>query len=175
MIFDLIFLLIFAWAAYRGYTKGLISQAATLAALVLGIFGAVRFSGLTSAFIMRNTEFTGEYLPLISFIITFIIIVILVHFAARLIDKLLDAVALGIANRIFGVVFSILKSAFIISIVLVIINTIHFNRPFLPEEKINKSLLYVPLSGLAPAIFPYLHFERQDKPFPPDKKDDIKV
>ena len=58
-----------------------------------------------------------------------------------------------------GMLFGILKTALIISIVLVIINSIERRIPFIPEEHKENSLLYQPLSKLAPAIFPYLKFE----------------
>ena len=74
MIFDLIFLTILVWAAYRGFSKGLVLQAATLAALILGIFGAVRFSGFTSNLIISHTSINGQYMHLISFALTFAII-----------------------------------------------------------------------------------------------------
>jgi len=160
MVFDIIFIVIFIWAAYKGFSKGLLVQAATFAALVVGIFGAVKFSGYTTSLILNKTNLEGEYLPLISFALTFIAIVILVHFSARVIEKLIQAVALGFVNRIAGSLFSISKWLFLVSTILVVINTIHSYKPFLPEDKIKESRLYKPVSGLAPLIFPYLKFNK---------------
>jgi membrane protein required for colicin V production len=158
MVFDIIFLTILVWAAYRGFSKGVILQAATLAALFLGIFGAIRFSDYTSTLIIDHTSMSGEYLPLISFALTFIVIVVVVHLLARVLEKLVDAVALGFVNRLAGAIFSMTKFALIISVVLVILNTIHAKYSFLPQDKIEKSLMYKPLSKFAPSIFPYLKF-----------------
>ena len=160
MVFDLIFLTVFVWAAYRGFTNGFIIQIATFAALLLGIFGAIRFSGYINEILDAKTSVNSEYLPLVSFTVTFIIIVILVHLSARLFDKLLNAVALGFVNRLFGAIFSITKFALIISALLVILNNINSHTHFLPQDKIDQSKLYKPLSKLAPAIFPYLRFEK---------------
>ncbi len=156
MILDLIIISLLAYGAYRGFTKGFLLQIATFAALFLGIFGAIRLSSYTSAFFIERFDLSGEYLPIISFAVTFIAIVILVHFAARLLEKLIEAVALGIVNRLFGVLFGMIKLAFIISIILVVLNTIHSYKPFLPVDKLSKSKLYKPFSSLAPAVFPYL-------------------
>lgn len=158
MVLDLIIILILAWAAYKGFSKGFLVQVATLAALFLGIFGAIRFSGITSAIMIEKFELNGQYLPIISFALTFIVIVIAVHFIARLLEKLVEAVALGIVNRLLGVLFNMIKYALIISIVFVILNTIHYYKPFLPVSKLNNSKLYRPFSNLAPSIFPYLRF-----------------
>ncbi|MFC2116684.1 CvpA family protein, partial [Bacteroidota bacterium] len=134
-------------------------MAASLAALVLGVWGAVRFSALTSTLLTENLHLQTKYLPLIAFALTFVGIVIAVHLLARAMDKLVKAVALGFVNRIAGLVFGILRTAFLISIILVIINSIDRRVPFIPEEHKENSLLYGPLSKLAPSIFPYLNFE----------------
>jgi len=165
MVFDIIFLVILVWAAYRGFTKGVIHQAATLLALILGVIGAIKFSGFTSSLLIDKTNMTGEYMPLIAFALTFIAIVVGVHFIAKLLEKLITAVALGFINRLAGALFSMTKFAFIISIILVVLNTIHTNYSFLPEEKVNKSLMYKPLSRFAPKIFPYLHFDNPTEIF----------
>ena len=85
---------------------------------------------------------------------------IAVHLLARAIDKLLKAVALGWLNRLAGMMFGILKTAFIISIILVLVNNINKRVPFIPEEHKEDSLLYEPLSKLAPAVFPFLNFNQ---------------
>ena len=158
--FDAIFAIAFLWSIYRGLTKGLVIMAATLAALILGIWGAVHFSDITSDLLYRHLNMQTQYLSLISFALTFILIVIAVHLLARAIDKLLKAVALGFVNRLAGMLFGILKTALIISIILVVVNNIDKRVPFIPEEHKKGSLLYEPLSKLAPAIFPYLNFNQ---------------
>ncbi|MBN2350845.1 MAG: CvpA family protein [Bacteroidales bacterium] len=167
--FDLIFAVFFLWAAYKGFSKGFIIHAASLAALILGIYGAVKFSDFTAGVLTEKLHFTSQYLSLIAFAVTFVIIVIGVHFFARLLDKLVKAVALGFVNRIAGVLFALLKTAFLISIVLVIINGANRHTHFLPEDQMNNSLLYEPLSSFAPMIFPYLRFGDFELP----KKEEI--
>ncbi len=159
MIFDIIFVLIFLWAAFKGFTRGFILQAATLAALILGIYGSIKFSGFVAAVIMEKIVHHGEYIPLISFAITFIGIVVAIHFLARLAEKLLELISLSFVNRIFGILFNLIKYAFIISAILVVINGIDRKTQFMPKEQINESRLYRPLSALAPLLFPYLHFD----------------
>jgi membrane protein required for colicin V production len=159
MVFDLIFLTVFVWAAYRGYTSGFIVQLATFAALVLGILGAVKFTGyLTEAFSGR-TSISPENLRLIVFAATFIVIVIIVHLIGKLLEKLVEAIALGFVNRLLGALFNIAKFALIISALLVVLNKIDAHTSFLPKPLTQQSKFYKPLSNFAPAIFPYLRFE----------------
>ncbi len=156
---DLILLIFLLWSAYRGFRNGLIIEVASLAALILGIFGAIKFSYMTSDFLIEKFDMTTQYLPLISFAITFVIIVVVVHLLAKALDKLVKAIALGFVNRLLGVLFGVIKTAFILSIILVILNTIDRKTHFLPEDKIEESFLYKPISAFAPMIFHDLNFE----------------
>ncbi len=156
---DIVFAIPLLWGAYKGYTKGLIIEAASLIALAIGAYGAYKFSDVTSAFLHDEMDMTSEYLPLISFAITFIGIVILIHFFAKLIDRLAKAVALGFVNRILGSVFRILKYAFIISVLLTILNRFDTDQKLISAEIKQKSVLYDPVEQLAPKVFPYLDLE----------------
>ena len=166
---DLVFAILLLWSAYRGFTKGFIVQLATLAALLLGILGAVLFSDLTSNLIIKKFEISGQYLPVLSFAVTFIIIVIAVHLLAKMLNKLIDAIALGIVNRLLGVLFSLLKTAFIVSIILVLINKADNKFNFIPDDTKENSFLYKPLSNFAPMIFPYLNFDKIKDKFEEEK------
>lgn len=166
---DLVFAIVLLWAAYRGFTKGFIVQLATLAALLLGILGAVLFSDFTSELIIKKFEVSGQYLPILSFALTFIVIVIAVHLLAKALNKLIDAIALGVVNRLLGVLFSVLKIGFIISIILVLVNKIDSKYNFIPDDTKENSLLYKPLSNFAPMVFPYLNFDKMKEKIDTEK------
>lgn len=153
---DILILLILGIAAIKGFIDGFIKELASLAALILGIWAAIRFSSFTAAKLYDYFDMTGKYTGIIAFILTFVIVVIAIHFIGLLIDKLVKAVALGFINRLLGLVFGVFKSTLILSVIFVILNTIDEHRPFLPKEKINQSMLYNPISDLAPALFPII-------------------
>jgi len=163
---DLLIAIPLVWGAFVGFKNGLIIEVASLAALLLGILGAIHFSDLTANFLVANLNITTQYINLIAFAITFVGIVILVHLLAKMIDKLVKAVALGFVNRLLGMVFGLIKYAFLISIILVIINAINRNMTFIS--------LYKPLSTFAPGIFPYLDFQEIKKDIK-DFKDDKSI
>jgi len=160
---DLLIAIPLVWGAFVGFKNGLIIEVASLAALLLGILGAIHFSDFTANFLVANLNITTQYINLIAFAITFVGIVILVHLLAKMIDKLVKAVALGFVNRLLGMVFGLIKYAFLISIILVIINAINRNMTFISKGKIENSILYKPLSDFAPSIFPYLDFQEIKK------------
>ena len=153
---DAIIIIVLAFAVIKGFINGLVKEVASLAALILGIWGAIKFSDFTAEKLYDYFDMTGKYVGIISFLITFGIIVIVIHFIGVLLDKLLEAVALGFVNRLLGMVFGLIKSVLIMSVIFVVLNAIDAGRPFLPKERIEKSMLYNPIAGIAPAIFPII-------------------
>jgi membrane protein required for colicin V production len=172
---DLVIIIILGMSMVSGFINGLVREVASLAALILGIWGAIRFSGFTAAKLYDFFDMTGQYVGIIAFIITFGIIVVIIHFIGIIADKIVDAVALGFINRLLGMVFGLLKSILVLSIIFVILNAIDARRPFLPKERIEESTLYNPISDIAPMIFPIIgegNFNRSFDRFK-KKSDDI--
>jgi membrane protein required for colicin V production len=139
-----------------GFINGLIKEVASLAALILGIWGAIKFSAFTAGKLYDYFDMTNRYVGIIAFIVTFIAIVILIHFIGLLADKLVNAVSLGFVNRLLGIIFGLLKSVLIMSVVFVILSAIDVRRPILPRDKIEESIFFNPISDIAPAIFPII-------------------
>ncbi|MDC0584480.1 CvpA family protein [Bacteroidales bacterium] len=154
-ILDVIVCSFLVWAAYRGFVKGLIIQIATFAALLLGVWGAIKFSDMTAAFMVEKFEVVWNNIAIISFAITFIIIVIGVHFVANIAEKLLKAIALGLVNQLSGLLFSIIKMTLVISIVSIIFLQINVHFNIVETSTIKESMIFKPISEIAPAIFPY--------------------
>jgi len=153
---DIIIIIILGVAMIRGFVNGFVREIASLAALIIGIWGAIRFSSFTAAKLYDYFDMTGKYVGIIAFIITFLIIVVIIHFIGLLVDKLMNAVALGFINKLLGIAFGLLKSVLIMSVIFMVLNAIDQHRPFLPKEKIERSMLYNPISDIAPAIFPII-------------------
>lgn len=154
--FDIITGILLILAIIKGFKNGLIIELASLAALVLGLFGAIKFSSITETFLIEHIN--SSHIGIIAFIVTFIAIVIGVHLIAKMVDKLISAIALGVINRILGALFSLLKYAFIISVILAILGSFEKTYSLIPEEQKDKSHLYEPLRSIAPFVFPYLQF-----------------
>jgi len=153
---DFIIVIILGISLIRGFSEGLVKEVASLAALILGIWGAIRFSNFTAGKLYEWFDMTGQYVGIISFIVTFGVIVVLVHFVGIFVDKVVKAVALNFLNRLLGIVFGLFKTALILSIIFVILNAIDARRPFLPKDKIEESMFYNPISDIAPALFPII-------------------
>jgi membrane protein required for colicin V production len=153
---DATIVIILILSMVSGFINGLVKEAASLAALILGIWGAIKFSAFTAAKLYDYFDMTGKYVGVIAFLVTFGLIVVIIHFIGILADKIVDAVSLGFVNRLLGIVFGVLKSVLIMSVFLVVLNAIDVRHPFLPKDRIEESKFYNPISDFAPMIFPII-------------------
>ncbi len=153
---DIVIVVILILSMVMGFINGLVKEVASLAALILGIWGAIKFSSFTAAKLYDFFDMTGQYVGLIAFIVTFAIIVVIIHFIGIIADKIVNAVSLGFVNRILGIVFGLLKTVLILSVFFVVMNVINDKKPFLPKELIENSIFFNPISDIAPVIFPII-------------------
>lgn len=153
---DIILGLLLVISAFSGFRNGLVSEMASLAALILGIWGAIEFSYITTEFLTETFQLETQYLNIISFIITFIVIVILVHLVGNAVGKLIEAAMLGFLNKLAGLVFGVLRSALVLSIVLLVFDKIDDDVEILSQEAKTESRLYEPIRGFAPSLFPFI-------------------
>ena len=166
--FIIIILLVFGLA--RGFINGFIKELASLLALILGIWGAIKFSVFTAEKLYDYFDMTGQYVGIIAFLITFVIIVIIIHFIGMLVDKFIEKVSLGFLNSVLGLAFGVFKTALILSVIFLVLNAIDAKHKFLPREQIEQSKFYNPIADIAPALFPIIGEGGFDKSFDRFKK-----
>lgn len=164
---DLVLGIILIIAAIQGFRKGFIVELASLAALVLGIWGAIKFSDWTAGYISRTFNYHSDFLGTIAFLVTFVGIVILVHILGKVLDNTVKAVALGFLNRLAGIIFGVLKMAVILSILLLLFDPVDENVRILPSKQKAESKLYSPMKQVVPTLFPFIKLwtsGKNDKP-----------
>jgi membrane protein required for colicin V production len=151
---DIILAIPLLWGLYKGVSKGIIKELASLVALIVGIYGAVHFADSIQPYLKIELSIESSFLPIASFAITFIVIVLVVRFVGFIVDKIIKLVALGLVSRLLGGVFGVLKTAFIISALLLVFNTFDYHLNLIPFEQKNSSVLYKPISNMIPSIAP---------------------
>jgi len=172
---DLVLGIILIIAAIQGFRKGFIVEAASLAALILGIWGAIKFSDWTAGYISKTFNYHSSSLGTIAFLVTFIGIVILIHILGKILDSTIKAAALGFLNRLAGIIFGVLKTAVILSILLMLFDPIDENVHILPSKQKAESKTYSPMKQLVPTLFPFIKlWDSKDKSSPDHKSKDQK-
>lgn len=153
---DIVLAIPLVWGLYKGFTKGLILEAATLVALGLGIYGAMRFSNFSAGFLKTQLGWSSTYLPVVSLAVTFLGIIILVYLIAKLIESAVKAAALGPFNKLAGAAFGVLKFALIFSVLIFIVKAVEKNIEVIPKEIKTASILFEPVASIAPMVIPGL-------------------
>jgi membrane protein required for colicin V production len=155
---DIILFIPLVWAIYRGWIKGLILQLATLAALVLGLWGARILTEYLVPILKTKYDITSQYTQITVYAICLIVIFVLVYFIGWLLTKFVKVVALGVPNRLAGVVFSLMKYGILMAFFVFYLdkmnNQFNFMDPTLPEG----SFLYHPLLKTSHWMYEHLHF-----------------
>ena len=136
-----------------GLFKGLVKELASLAAIVLGIYGARLFAPFVSDFLIHHLHFSPKTgLPL-AYLILFILIAIALLWTAKMLDKIFDSLALGGLNKIFGGLFGGLKYALIVSVLLNVFNALDARFTLIKSKTKAESVCYKPLMNLAPKLW----------------------
>jgi membrane protein required for colicin V production len=151
---DIVLLLPLLWFAWRGLSRGLVNELASLIALLLGIWAALRFSDLTQAWLIESFDIKGEYTRTLAFSLTFLAVVFVVNLIGRLVSKILDLALLGWVNKAAGLVFGILKGALILSALIYIVERFDPEQKLPGKEARSNSKVYGLLRQVGPAIFP---------------------
>lgn len=160
---DIVIILILAGGLASGFKNGFVGELASLAGLVLGIWGAIKFSWWT-ADLLEGFGLKFSLMPIISFIVTFLIITIVMQMIAGIISRLLKAVSLNWINKIAGIVAGVFKAAIFVSVILLVLDAISDRHPIIPQTTRNTSLLFEPVSEIVPTLLPFLKLEELAKP-----------
>ena len=153
---DIVFVIPLCWAAYKGFTKGLIVEIAAVLSLLLGIYFSIAFADTLAIWLLKKYSFSYQFAIILAFVLAFVTVVIAVYFLAKLVESLAKAIALNLINKIGGSVFSIVKYMLIISVIISVFAYFHADKLVFSPENQEKSLLYKPVEKIAPLLIPKL-------------------
>lgn len=152
IVIGIILVLAFIW----GFKKGLFVTLTSLIGLILGVYCAMHFSHFVGGYIARWFDWSENTTKWIAFALTFLLVVFLLNFVGKFLTTIADFTALGLLNKLLGGVFSTLQYAFILSVVFLFFEGPNFTGFVISEEKKENSLLYDPVSSLAPMLLPQI-------------------
>lgn len=170
---DIIICIPLVWGLYKGFTKGLIVELATVVAFGLGVWGGITFSDYFAQKLTEWFDWKSPYLPVISFALVFLGIIASIFFFAKLMQKLTEKIALSALNKIGGAVFGVLKFAMVLSVIIFMIDAVEESYPMISFKTKEESLLYKPMGKIAPTLIPALDKSKVAKLMP--QQDDVDV
>ena len=153
VIFDIVILLLLGLAAWRGWRNGFIMEIFYTLFIFVSIYLSIHLSNWVA-------EKWGGPPPNAAGLKTFLIILgilsVALFFLAKLASIAIKAGGGGRVNSIAGLFFAVLKSAMVISILLLVGEKINGKVEWMPREQKQASWLYEPLYRLSFMMMPAL-------------------
>ena len=153
-VIDIVFCALIGFGVIKGLFKGFFVEVASIAALLIGSYGAVHFSNYAYSALIGFLDWSKRNINILSFIITFLIIVLSIMLIGKAMTKLVNVMSLGIINRLLGGVFGGLKISLLISVLILVLNNFSILRLIVTEEDLKKSIIYNQVKNIAPSIMP---------------------
>ncbi len=155
-ILDLVFGGLIVYGGFKGFRKGVIVELASLIALIMGIYGAIHFSGYVADRLANYIDWDKRYVDLAAFGLTSIGIVFGISLFGKMLTSLAKFILLNGVNRMLGLLFGGLKLAVFSGVILIFLMKANALFGFIPTEIIEQSLLCESLLGLGEWIFDYV-------------------
>jgi membrane protein required for colicin V production len=121
----------------------------SILAIVLGIFGGFKLMGYAMIYLQEEFHADRAVLPYIAFIVVFILIVVVVTLIGRMFKHTIDKSFLGSMDKAMGACLGMFKTAFLISIIIWIADSLKFSPP---EQWTAGSWLYPFTARVAPGV-----------------------
>ena len=113
---DIICAILIAMAVWKGYSRGLIVAVFSFIAVVVGLAAAIKLSYVAAEWMRSNSNISGEWVPLLSFIAVMLVVILLVRWIANLVEAGFKVAMLGWINKTGGIILYVLLYMAIFSI-----------------------------------------------------------
>ncbi len=143
-IVDIVLAVLILAGAYGGYKDGFLLSLFSFVAIILGVLGAFSLMGQAMIFLGQNYKIDSSVLPYLAFALVFVIIVVCVGLMGRIIKAAVQKSLLGVADQAVGALLGIAKTAFMLSAIIWIVDSLNVE---LPAEAVANSWL-MPAIGL---------------------------
>jgi membrane protein required for colicin V production len=134
--------------AYSGFKQGFLLELFSLLGIFLGVLGGFKLMGWAMVLLADRFNVDQKVLPYIAFAVVFIGIVIVVNLIGRMLKMSVDKSFLGRLDQAAGAALGILKTIFMLSVVLWIMDSLNVDLDRWNEG----SWLYPRVAEFAPKV-----------------------
>lgn len=153
---DLFFLVVLGIGFIRGLMKGAIMQLASLAAIVLGIYGASTLYEAFAHFLAQSLHVSAQLSAPLAFLLLFVAIGLGLFFLGKLLSSFFKAISLSWIDRLLGALIGLLKVALILGILLQLFAFLDTTKSKGAPTKTH-STLYQTLEAFPSQVLPFFH------------------
>jgi membrane protein required for colicin V production len=149
-LLDLLILIPIVWGCFRGFSKGLIMELATLMGMIAGIMAAHYLESDASELLKQYFTLSDAVLRIISYSLIFLGVLFLSWIIGKIITKIVDMVLLGWLNKLLGAIFGLLKGVLVSAIIVLAIVYFDKNEKLITRQAKENSMFYQALSRVIP-------------------------
>ena len=155
-IIDIIIVICCIPPLVKGISRGFVSQAASLLALILGVWLSFKFSVPVGEWLKEYLELPGTVIHVVSFALILTAVVLGLNLLAGMVEKGLEFVMLGWLNCLLGAVFALAKAVLALGLIFLLLTTLNSTLELIPGKYFDESVLYEPVKNIADIVFPYI-------------------
>jgi membrane protein required for colicin V production len=144
---DIALVLLMIIGAVSGYKQGFLMELIALVGILLGILIGFKLMGTAMLLLDQKFNIDESVLPYVAFGVVFIIVVILVALLGRAMKASIDKSFLGRVDQAAGALLGFFKTAFMLSVVLWIVHSLHIQ---FPDKWAAESWIYPKVASIAP-------------------------
>jgi len=152
--FDLLLLIPFGLAIWRGWKNGLVMEIFSMLALFVGIYAGIYFSDWMADILRDKMDVKAENLPIVSFIVVFVLVLVGLFFLGKMITKSVSAGGAERWNQVGGAFLSLTKTVLFLSVTFVLFHALDSKYKILPTEQREKSYFYEPVYNFSLFLLP---------------------
>ena len=154
---DVVLVLLFIPGMIRGFSKGFLEQAITLAGIFVAIWVALHFTYWLYGILAQHLPKVPDHvLHILSSVILIVAVLGLFALISSLLSHVAEMAALGWLNRLLGLVLSLGVSALSIGLLVLIFDTLNERFSLVNSPWLRESVLYPLFRDGANAVFPML-------------------
>ncbi len=132
--FDILILVVLAWALCRGIFRGFIREAASIIGVIAGFYLAYTYYPRLSLFLLEWVKQNPLLHPM-SFALIFLLVLMVVNLLAAGIRQLMSLALLGWVDRFLGAAFGFVKGMVVVVVLFALITTfMPVNAPVLRDS-----------------------------------------
>ncbi len=155
-IFDLLVMLTLLWAVWRGWQRGFVLQAASLAGLVLALFLAAKLGPEAG----RSFGLDPQFAATGGFVVVLLAVLIGVALIGQGLRKLLHFAGLGMVDTLLGILVAVIKYLLLLSVLFAAVEQVNEQTRIVEPERIESSICFRPVVQLSDRILPFVSWVR---------------
>jgi len=141
-------------------------ELSSIIALILGVYGSIKFSDFTFLFFSKNFPelidgLDENYLKIASFVFTFLLIIVLISIIAKGLTKVLKMVFLGFVNKVLGGFFGVFKFALILSLCFVFFENLNSSISLYESSDLDSSFFYGTIKDIGVRLVSFFNSNKE--------------